>query len=76
MDDNMISIEEAAAEAGLSRGSYVAQLVDSGMLLEHPEQMDPRCLMIRETFPDFPWHGDECNCTFIPGPHPDLSRLD
>ena len=37
MEDEVISIEQAAAESGVSVEVFISWLVESGMLLEHPE---------------------------------------
>lgn len=76
-DDDIMSIEDAAREAGIPIGMFMGQLVHSGLLLEHPDHLDPRCLMLRGVFSrdEIGWHIDYCNCVFIPGPHPDLHRV-
>lgn len=78
MDDNAVmSIEDAAAECGVTVGVYVSQLVDSGLLLEAPDEpADPRCQALQETFPGVVRHVDFCGCRFIPSPHPAITALE
>ena len=73
----MISIREAAAEAGLSIGEYVSQLAHSGLLMLCPDEpSDPRCEAIQQRFPGhIRWHVDDCECRFIPSPHPDIRPI-
>ncbi len=35
-DEELVSIADAAAECGVSLETFISQMVDSGMLLEHP----------------------------------------
>lgn len=72
----VMSIEDAAAECGVTVGVYVSQLVDAGLLLETPDEPDPRCRALQETFPGVIRHVDYCGCRFIPSPHPAITPLE
>lgn len=70
MNDEIISISDAAAEAGVPVGVFIAWLVQSGLLIEHPGTTDDRCAESE--------HVADCECCdggWIPAPHPDICQL-
>ncbi|MBS1692263.1 MAG: hypothetical protein JST91_08580 [Actinobacteria bacterium] len=66
-----VSLAQLAAERGVTVAHVIGELVYTGMLFE--ASTDPRCWQIAPGA--FRWHADDCECRFIPGPHPDLVEL-
>ncbi len=77
--DEVLSIADAAAECGVSVAYYISTLVDSGVLLELPDCLDPRCqpatpverLAYRFRCDDTRVHVDGCNG--VAGSSPDCT---
>ena len=75
-ESEIVTIPEAAAECGVPLHVYLSWLVNDGMLLEMPDSIDPRCQPGGdERFPDMRMHVADCECEFIPVPHPDIREL-
>ncbi len=63
--DQIVSIEDAAVEAGVELHVFIGWLCESGLLLVQEE--DPDC---------DPWdHAEGCGCVLVASPHPDLVPL-
>jgi hypothetical protein len=67
MGDEIVSIEQAASEAGIPVHIMLGWMCDSGALMVPPEHLDPRC-----------WaeaHIPDCGCVFV-ALHPDVQEID
>lgn len=69
----VVSTRDAAAECAVSVAEFISLMVDAGTLLVIPGTEDPRCDW--RVFDGIRWHVEDCECGFIPVPHPDLVEL-
>ena len=70
MGDEIVSIEQAASEAGIPVHLLVSFMHRSGALILEPGSEDPACLLVS----GLELHGQDCSCRFLPM-HPDLSQI-
>lgn len=73
--NDVFTTEQACEAGGWSLPEFVSILVAEGMLLLHPEvPQDDRCqgLVLTLGTEQIPGHVLDCECRFVPAPHPDV----